>query len=138
MTRSALYVMLALLSVTALGGGAALMLRPDGSSLGMSTAQLATSLFRDFRWPGVVLFTLFGGGSAIALFGVATHRRWGARWAMAIGAMQVVWILVQVVMIKDPSVLQAVFLSVGIAITALAAYANGYSWGGRGAGGNSD
>jgi len=125
MTRSALYVMLALLSVTAFGGGAALILRPDGSLLGMSTAELATSLFHDFRWPGVLLFTLFGAGSALALYGVATHRRWGPRWAMTVGAMQVGWILVQVVMIKDPSVLQAVFLSVGIAITALAARANG-------------
>ena len=132
MSRTALYALLALLSITALAGGGALMLRPDGSLLGMTTAQLATSLFRDFRWPGFVLFTLFGAGSAVALYGVATHRPWGPRWAMAIGAMQVGWILVQVVMIKDPSVLQAVFLSVGIAITALAAYANGYSWRRRG------
>ena len=101
------------------------MLRPDGSLLGMSQAQLATSLFRDFRWPGLVLFTLFGAGSAVALYGVANRRRWGPRLAMAIGAMQVVWILVQVVMIKDPSVLQAVFLARGIVITALAARANG-------------
>ena len=44
---------------------------------------------------------------------------------MTIGAMQVGWILVQVVMIREPSVLQAVFLCVGIAITGLAARANG-------------
>ena len=39
--RRALLALLALLSVTALGGGALLMIRPDGSLMGMSPGALA-------------------------------------------------------------------------------------------------
>ncbi len=120
-----LMALLGFLSMTALGGGAALFIRPDGGLLGMGTGQLATNVFPDFRWPGVILFSVFGIGSAMALILLVRRSAIAGRSAMAVGAAQVVWIIVQVVMIKDPSVLQAVFLAVGIVITALAARANG-------------
>ncbi len=126
--NTGLIVSLAFLSITALGGGAALIARPDGGLLGMSTGDLATSMFRDFRWPGMILFTLFGIGGGVALNGVRKHKPWAPRWAMFIGSALVAWIIVQVVMIERPSFLQPLLLSVGILITGLAARANGYTW----------
>lgn len=58
--HAALVALLGFLAITALGGGRALILRPNGSLLGMSTDELATGFFRDFQWPGAVLFMLFG------------------------------------------------------------------------------
>jgi len=61
----------------------------------------------------------------MALIAVLRRSAIAGRSAMAVGAAQVVWIIVQVVLIKDRSVLQAVFLTIGMVITALAARANG-------------
>lgn len=126
--NTGLIVSLAFLSITAIGGGAVLIVRPDGGLLGMSPGDLATSMFRDFRWPGVILFTLFGIGGGVALNGVRKRQPWGPRLALFIGSALVAWIMVQVVMIEKPSFLQPLLLSVGILITGLAARANGYSW----------
>lgn len=125
--NTGLIALLAFLSITALGGGGALILEPDGSLLGMSTGELATSLFPDFRWPGLILFVLFGLGSAVAL--VAVVRRWriAGRLALAIGSAQLVWILVETVMIEDLSFLQPLLLLVGAGIAYFGARLNGHA-----------
>ena len=123
--RGPLSALLGFLSVTALIGGAALVIRPDGSLLGMGTDMLATSVFRDFRWPGILLFTVFGIGGSIALFAVRRDERYAGRLAMTIGAGQVIWIMVQLVMIDKPSFLQPTLLAIGAAIAGLAARLNG-------------
>lgn len=127
-TNTGLLVLLAFLSATALGGGSALIAQPDGGLLGMSPGELATSMFRDFRWPGIILFTLFGVGGGVAFQGVRKRMPWGTRMALFIGSALVAWIIVQVVMIEKPSPLQPLLLVVGVLITGLAARANGYSW----------
>ncbi len=125
--NAGLLALLAFLSVTALGGGSALILKPDGSLLGMNTGELATSVFADFRWPGVILFLLFGIGGAMALVGVV--RRWtiAGRLALAIGSAQVVWILAQTVMIEELSLLQPLLLLVGMGIAWFGARLNGHA-----------
>ena len=47
---------------TALVGGALLAIAPDGSLLAADPAVLAGSPFADYRWPGILLATLVGGG----------------------------------------------------------------------------
>lgn len=120
--RTALIALLALLSVTALGGGALLMARPDGSLMGMSPGDFATTFFSDFFWPGVILFTVFGIGSAVAAVGVSRRLVAGTTAAMLIGSGQMIWILAQTVMIEHLSWLQAFYALLGVAITALASY----------------
>ena len=120
--RRALLALLALLSVTALGGGALLMIRPDGSLMGMSPGDFATTFFADFFWPGVILFSVFGIGSAVAAVGVSRRLVVGTTWAMLVGSGQVIWILAQTVMIEHLSWLQAFYALLGVTITALASY----------------
>jgi len=47
---------------TALVGGVLLAIAPDGSLLAADPAVLAGSPFADYRWPGILLATLVGGG----------------------------------------------------------------------------
>src|SRR5689334_17760085 len=46
----------------ALAGGVLLAVAPDGSLLQADPAALAGSPFADYRWPGVLLAALVGGG----------------------------------------------------------------------------
>jgi hypothetical protein len=46
----------------ALAGGVLLAVAPDGSLRNADPAALAGSPFTDYRWPGILLVTLVGGG----------------------------------------------------------------------------
>ena len=67
---------------TALVGGALLAIAPDGSLLAADPAVLAGSPFADYRWPGVLLATLVGGGYLVTGF-------WQARSGVGARALSV-------------------------------------------------
>jgi len=84
-------------------------------------AILAGSPFADFTAPGLTLGGLFGFGSfAIAAIGIARSRI-APFAAFAIGCGQMIWIVVQLSIIKDVSFLHPTFFGVGllIALTAM-------------------
>ena len=114
--------LLGVLSGTALMGGAILIRVPDGSLLGLRIADLGTSLFKDYSWPAQLLFWIFGVGGGFAM--IANLRKWPSRsfLAMLIGSALVVWILAQTVLLVRPGPPQALYFTLGIAITALGAY----------------
>ena len=108
------------LGVGALGGGAALVAKPDGSVMQMPLSMLAGSPFRDFLVPGLILGGFFGVGSlAVALIGV---RRWRIApfLAFAIGCGQIIWIVVELAIIKGVSILHPIFFLTGLGIAAAA------------------
>jgi hypothetical protein len=69
--------------VLALIGGVLLALAPDGSLLDADPAALAGSPFSDYRWPGILLATLVGGG--FVLTGIYQWR--GGRGARALSVV---------------------------------------------------
>lgn len=69
--------------VTALAGGMLLAIAPDGSLLAADPAALVNSPFADYRWPGILLATLVGGGF---LFTGAWQWR-GGRGARALSVL---------------------------------------------------
>jgi hypothetical protein len=114
-------VFLALLGIGALAGGIALVAQPDGSIMGFDAAILAGSPFRDFLVPGLILGGLFGVGSlVVASLGI---RRWHVApfLAFAIGVGQMIWIPVQLGIIKDLSFLHPTCFAIGLVI-AVASY----------------
>lgn len=114
-------VFLALLGIGAVAGGIALVVRPDGSVMGFDLAILAGSPFRDFLVPGLILGGLFGIGSlVVAVLGI---RRWHVApfLAFAIGVGQMIWIPVQLGIIKDLSFLHPTCYTIGLVI-AVASY----------------
>ncbi|MFZ1688522.1 MAG: hypothetical protein WAU70_13920 [Flavobacteriales bacterium] len=96
----ALLALLVLLSCTALAGAGLLMVHPDGSLMGMSPGDFVATFFADFFWPGVIMFSVFGIGSAVVAVAVARRLVAGTTLAMVIGSGQLIRILAQIMMLK--------------------------------------
>ena len=112
--------LLVLLGIGALGGGIALVARPDGSILQMPTSLLAGSPFPDFLGPGLILGGLFGLGSlAVATLGLRSVRL-APFLAFAIGCGQVIWIVVEVAIIGSLSIVHVIYFGIGLAIAVAA------------------
>jgi hypothetical protein len=109
-----------LLGLGALAGGVALVMQPDGSVMHFDVAILAGSPFPDYLVPGLVLGGLFGIGSlVVAAMGIA-RRRPAPFLAFAIGCGQMIWIVVQLAIIKEVSFLHPAFFGVGLVIAVTA------------------
>jgi hypothetical protein len=107
---------LMLLGLGALAGGIALVAKPDGSVMHFETGLLAGSPFTDFLVPGLILGGLFGIGSfVVAALGLARVRL-APFLAFAIGCGQMIWIVIQLAIIKEVSVLHPAFFGVGLLI----------------------
>jgi len=111
---------LVLLGIGALAGGIALLAKPDGSVMKFDTALLAGSPFSDFAIPGLILGGLFGIGSfVVAGTGVARFRA-APFLAFAIGVAQMIWIVVELGIIKELSFLHPMCFGLGLVIAASA------------------
>lgn len=98
-------------AVSAVGGGVGLLIT-DG--LGMPLSFLTDGPFHSFVWPGMLLLFVIGGTQTLAL--VLLLRRAPARlMASAVaGFGMVIWITVEVALIKEFSWLHAVYLAAGL------------------------
>ncbi len=114
--------LLAFLAVGAFFGGWELM-HPasDGSGLGMPAEWIQSTPFGSWFIPGLILFTVFGVGSAITLV-VALFRHWSAPYlTFAIGVGQMIWITVELIAVqKFHPVLQPGCFALGAALAILA------------------
>jgi hypothetical protein len=113
-------VVLTLLALGALGGAAFLVTSPDGSAMQWTVSMLDGSPFTDFFIPGLILGGLFGAGSlTVVAMGIA---RWRVApfLAFAIGAGQMIWIVVELAIIGQFSFLHPMCFALGLAIAATA------------------
>jgi hypothetical protein len=111
---------LTFLALGALGGAAFLVTSPDGSAMQWTVSMLDGSPFTDFFVPGLILGGLFGVGSlAVVAMGIA---RWSIApfLAFAIGAGQMIWIVVELAIIGQFSFLHPMCFGLGLAIAATA------------------
>lgn len=85
--------------IGAVFGGAALVIKPDGSILGVPLEFLQNSPFPDYLIPGIILLVFNGIGSLVA--GVLTFRRYRYTGELAVffGGGLMVWIVVQVMIL---------------------------------------
>ncbi len=110
-------ILLTLLGVGALGGGIALVAKPDGSVMHFDPALLAGSPFTDFLVPGLILGGLFGLGSFVVIALGLRHAPVAPFLAFALGCGQMIWITVELAVIRELSFLHPTFFIVGLAIT---------------------
>lgn len=115
---------LVLLGIGALAGGIALVTAPDGSNMGFDVALLAGTPFSDYVVPGLILGGLFGIGSLVVAGMGLRRSRLAPFLAFAIGCAQMIWIVVELAIIEELSLLHPLFFGIGLFI-AIAAV----SWG---------
>jgi hypothetical protein len=127
----ALVGILSFLGVTALAGGIAMV-------FGWGTAETllpdeylqAIPVIESWVLPGLVLGIGFGVGSLITAYGVIRRPRWawayplqrrtGQHWSwvasIVIGAGHVIWILLELIFLPEPSFFQPLYGAVGLAL----------------------
>lgn len=125
-------VLLAFVAVSAIGGGLEMLLFPQGNPF-VKAEWLDSVPVDDWIVPGLILGLGFGLGSALVLWGVLRRRgvgwldrlatptghHWSWLGSMLLGAGLVLWILLEVALIPERSVVEAIYLVVGVALVLL-------------------
>lgn len=101
-------------AIGALPAGLMFILKPDGSLMGMNTAQLANSPFADFLIPGIALFTVNGIFNLINSILCFTRFRFAAQLGFVLSFGLIIWISVQIYSIGYNHFLQAAYFVIGL------------------------
>jgi hypothetical protein len=124
-----LLLLLFVLSINGLIGGAMLAAVPDGSLLGMEHSWLDKTPFSDYLIPGIMLFIFNGLIPLAALIGLFYRRsirffgwfnifpdkHWGWTWSVYSGIITITWIIVQQ-FLTQYFILQPIIASMGLLI----------------------
>ncbi len=96
-----------------------------GGGMGLPLEVLEGSPFTSYAWPGVILGVVVGGVQALAL--VAHYGRFRLAWGLhaAAGLVMMIWIFVELAILREWSLLQGVYFVTGVAQTTLAVLALG-------------
>ncbi len=108
-----------LLGVSAVYGGASLVLDPTGELLGMPFEWIQGTVFGNYLVPGLVLLGVLGIGSFIVAYGLLRRSLWAWPAGMVLGVATVIWIVVQLVAIQRYFFLQPVIAALGVLIVLL-------------------
>jgi hypothetical protein len=113
---------LVLLGIGALAGGIALVAKPDGSVMDLAPRLLDGSPFSDYLIPGLILGGMFGIG-ALAVAGVGLlHWRIAPFLGFVIGCGQMIWIAVELAIIREFSFLHPTTFGMGLVIAVASAF----------------
>lgn len=107
-------VLQAFVGLGALGGGIMLVRDPSGSAMGLPMRILEGSPFPDFLIPGLFLLVVNGIGNMIGAVLSFTNRRSAPELAIILGAILVVWIVIQVVIIISIHWLHVIYITLGV------------------------
>jgi len=88
--------------------------------MGFEVSQLSGSPFSDYLVPGLILGGLFGVGSLLVAAMGLRRSRLAPFLAFTIGMAQMIWIIVQLGIIKEVSFLHPVCFILGLVIAAAA------------------
>ncbi len=104
--------------LTSVYGGLMLIIKPDGSGLGMSSEILQFSPFTTFLIPGIILFTANGLLSLVVALYTIRQASGYSRWIIVQGCMLLGWIFVQMVMLQTVNALQLIYGITGMLLIA--------------------
>ncbi|MDX2002727.1 MAG: hypothetical protein SFW35_09865 [Chitinophagales bacterium] len=106
---------------SAIYGGFTLMKHPDGSAMQFPPQLLERIPFHDYFIPGLILFSILGIGSIVAVVLLFARSKWYTYAAMAVGCANIIWIITQIAMIRELSFLQGVYFAIGAVLLVLGA-----------------
>ncbi|MDX5423439.1 MAG: hypothetical protein LPK14_14375 [Hymenobacteraceae bacterium] len=125
MLRTIAVILLLFNGASALYGGGALILEPDGSLLQIPVQWLYDSPFDTYLIPGLVLFFVLGIGSlTVASLWIFKNPLYPLL-TIVLGLAQVIWLLVQLAVIRQFSFLHLLYGALGIALVVFAALMRG-------------
>jgi len=115
-------IILSVVGITALLGGASLIIDPTGQSMGLNVEGLTGTMFYDYRAPGIILFLVLGVlGSSAAILTVANHKYY-PMLVFYQGLLITGWILAQIYILPATHILQAVYGMFGIVLMLTGSY----------------
>ncbi len=111
-----------LVALLAIPSGTLMLLKPDGSGLGLSLDILQDSPFTNFIIPGLFLFIVNGLAQALAFFSSFKRLSFYRTLGFILGILLIIWIMVQIFYIGLTHFLQVIFFFIGIAEVILSVY----------------
>ncbi len=87
--------------------------------LGLPSAWIRDTIFSDYLLPGLVLLWVLGVGPFVVAYGLLRRRLWAWPAGVGLGTATVVWIAVQLLVVRRYFFLQPVIAAVGVAIVVL-------------------
>jgi len=122
LTRTTSMILLFVVGITALLGGAALIIDPTGLSMGLSVSGLNETFFQNYLGPGVILFLVIGVLSFSAAILTLGNHRYYPMLIFYQGLMLTGWILVQIYLLPTTHFLQAVYFLFGLVLLMCGSY----------------
>lgn len=129
-----LFSLLGFLSIGAIYGGAALIIKPDGSFFEMSVAILNNSPFKSFLIPGIILLFTFGLIPIYIMYAIVKrpdnkflqkmnllydyHFSW--TFTIYTGFALIIWINVQTLFFNSVEIIHTFYSSLGILVICIA------------------
>ncbi len=125
MARSIHLFLLAFLGLSAIGGGAALIISPSGKLLGgLPLSVLKNSPFDDFLIPGIILFVILGLFPVLLIFALlkkadspfAEHfnlfkdMHWSWSFSIYVAFALIIWIQVETIYVQGVGWLQTFYM----------------------------
>jgi len=104
----------ALIGLGAIGGGLLLVVDPSGSTLGVPSSLLEGSIFPNFLIPGIFLMVVNGFGNGIGAALSFTKSQYTQGIAIILGVILVLWIVIQVIIIRSIGWLHGIYFVLGI------------------------
>lgn len=124
-----LFVLHLFIGLNASTGGLLMIIKPDGSLLGMQQDWLANSPFEDYFIPGFILFLMLGILPLFIFYGmlrkpemkllnglnIYKDMHWAWTYSFYTGVITIIWIIVQLLMTRY-FWLQPVIIAIGLLI----------------------
>ena len=108
-------ILQSIVAISAIPAGLSMVMKPDGSLLGMPLELLKNSPFTTFLIPGLLLLTINGLAQGFAAISSFKRFRFYKILSIILGIALVLWIVIQVYFINPIHFLQVIYFLIGIA-----------------------
>lgn len=140
--KQILIFLLSFLSVSALTGGACLIISPDGKLLKMPLELLNGSVFSSFLIPGIILFVVLGLFPMLPLIGLIKHSEnsflmsfnlfqkmyWAWSFTIYVSTVLIIWLITQIIIIGGFNFIQVLYFVVAFLIIIFALSKENYNY----------